>query len=439
MMLGMKTTAHAPNPQVQSARVERDRLARLSTEELRRHQLSRLNRQLNAILPTNHFYSEKLGTQNLQLDSLDDLNELPYTFKSDLAPEGRRKNQPKNLTWSADDYVRFHRTSGTLGRPMVVFDTNDDWQWWISTWQYVLDAAEIGPSDRCILAFSFGPFIGFWSAFDAIAAREAMVIPTGGMSSLGRLDVIQSTHATAMFCTPSYALHLAEVAAENGIVTRDCGIRTIVVAGEPGGSIPSTRSRIEKSWNARVIDHGGASEIGPWGVGDRHGKGLHVIESEFIAEFISVRTGGPAEDGELSELVLTTLGRTGSPVIRYRTGDLVRPRWNTNVDECNFVLLEGGAIGRSDDMLVIRGVNVFPSSIEQILRGFPEIVEFRMTASRKSEMDQLKIEIEDRLSKPERVQKELHVRLGLRIDVECVAVGTLPRSEGKSKRFVDQR
>jgi len=439
MMLFMKTAAHALNPQAQSARAERDRLARLSTEDLRRHQLLRLNRQLHSILPANRFYCEKLGTQSLQLDSLDELAELPYTFKSDLAPDGRRKSLPRNLTWPTDDYVRYHRTSGTLGRPMIVYDTNEDWQWWISTWQYVLDAAEIEPKDRCILAFSFGPFVGFWSAFDAIAARGGMVIPTGGMSSLGRLDVIQSTGATALFCTPSYALHLAEIAAENGIVTRDCGIRTIVVAGEPGGSIPSTRSRIEASWNARVIDHGGASEIGPWGTGDRQGRGLHIVESEFIAEFISVRTGGLAEDNELSELVLTSLGRTGSPVIRYRTGDLVRPRWNTQVDECNFVLLEGGVLGRSDDMLVIRGVNVFPSSIEQILRGFPEIVEFRMTASRKSEMDQLKIEIEDRLSKPDRVQKELHVRLGLRVEVECVEVGSLPRSEGKSKRFVDQR
>ena len=435
----MKTTAPVSSQSAQVARAERERLCRLSTEELRKYQLTRLNRQLQAILPANNFYREKLGAESLKLESLDDLNELPYTFKSDLVSEAKRNSLPKNLTWPAEQYVRYHRTSGTLGRPMVVFDTNDDWQWWLSTWQYVLDAAGTAFSDRCILAFSFGPFIGFWSAFDAIAARGAMVVPTGGMSSLARLDVIQSTKATAMFCTPSYALHLAEIAAENGIVTQDCGIKTVVVAGEPGGSIPSTRSRIEKSWNAKVIDHGGASEIGPWGVGDRQGRGLHIIESEFIAEFISVQTGGPAEDNELSELVLTTLGRTGSPVIRYRTGDLVRPRWNTHVDECNFVLLEGGAIGRSDDMLVIRGVNVFPSSIEQILRGFPEIVEFRMTASRKSEMDQLKIEIEDRLAKPERVQKELHVRLGLRIDVECVAAGTLPRSEGKSKRFVDQR
>ena len=186
---------------------------------------------------------------------------------------------------------------------------------------------------------------------------------------------------------------------------------------------------------ARLIDHAGASEIGPWGVGDRDGRGLYVLETEFIAEFRSLATGGPAEDGEISEMVLTSLGRFGSPIIRYRTGDVVRPRFTSE----GFVLLEGGVLGRADDMLIVRGVNVFPSSVEQILRAFPEVVEYRVTALRQGSLDSLVVEIEDRLSDPDRIARELQLRLGLKVEVRPAPLGSLPRFEGKGKRFHDQR
>ena len=153
---------------------------------------------------------------------------------------------------------------------------------------------------------------------------------------------------------------------------------------------------------------------------------------------MSFETGEPAGEGELSELILTTLGRVGSPVIRYQTGDLVTPVWQSDYEN-NFVLLKGGVLGRTDDMMIIRGVNVFPTSIEQILRGFSEISEYRMTAYKQAEMDQLKIEIEDSLNAPDRIRQELEVRLGFRVDVEVVQANTLPRFEAKGKRFVDQR
>jgi phenylacetate-CoA ligase len=165
---------------------------------------------------------------------------------------------------------------------------------------------------------------------------------------------------------------------------------------------------------------------------------LHIVESEFIAEFLSVESGKPAGEGELAELVLTTLGRAGSPVIRYRTGDLVRPSWNATVAN-RFVFLEGGVLGRADDMMIIRGVNIFPSSLEQILHSFPEVIEYRITATRDGEMDSLGIEVEDRLHEPARIAKELQLRLGLRIAVAAVEIGSLPRFEGKGKRFVDRR
>jgi len=202
--------------------------------------------------------------------------------------------------------------------------------------------------------------------------------------------------------------------------------------------VPAVRQQIEEAWNAIVIDHSGASEIGPWGFGDRTGRGLYILEHEFIAEFRSLATGGPAADGEQAELVITSLGRWGSPVIRYRTGDIVRPRFTPD-GGIKFTQLEGGVLGRADDMLIVRGVNIFPSSIEQIVRAFPEIVEFRATAHKQGTLDALLIEIEDRLNRPERVARELALRLGLKVDVRCVPLGSLPRFEGKGKRFHDER
>jgi phenylacetate-CoA ligase len=321
---------------------------------------------------------------------------------------------------------------------MPVLDTAEDWQWWVETWQFVLDAAEVGPEDRVFLAFSFGPFIGFWSAHDASIARGTLVIPGGGLSTLARLELIRRTKATVLFCTPSYALRLAETAAENQIDPANLDVRRIIVAGEPGGSVPALRRRIESVWNARLIDHSGASEVGPWGYGDQAGRGLYVAETEFIAEFLSLESGGAATDGQPAELVLTSLGRFGSPVIRYRTGDVVRPRFHATGSN-HFVLLEGGVLGRTDDMLIVRGVNVFPSSVEQILRAFPEIVEYRVTIHRENSMDLLAVEVEDRLEQPDRIARELLVRLGLKVDVRCVPLGSLPRFEGKGKRFIDLR
>ena len=274
----------------------------------------------------------------MPLNSLDELSGLPFTHKEELLDPENDAGFAANLTFPLDQYSRFHRTSGTRGRPLIVLDTANDWDWWMETWQYVLDSAALNASDRVVMAFSFGPFIGFWSAFDAAVERGAMIAPTGSLSTVARIELIRSIQATIIFCTPSYALHMAEVAQQNEIDLTSSSVKKIIVAGEPGGSIPSIRQQIESSWAAKVIDHSGASEVGPWGFADANGTGIYVNEAEFAAEFISLATGKPATEGELSELVLTCLGRIGSPVIRYRTGDLVRPQWHTSGD-CNFVLL----------------------------------------------------------------------------------------------------
>jgi phenylacetate-CoA ligase len=472
---------------------ERRRLERLPRPELERHQLSRLNALLDHILPANKFYAVKLAGIRRPVQSLAELRDWPLTTKEELLPEedgsqpsvggqpfvgvqpsgceaaspqakARIPEQAKawaparHLTYPIERYLRFHQTSGTRGQPLVVPDDAEGWRDWVEGWQWVLDAAGLRAGERALLAFSFGPFVGFWSAFDAVLARGGMAIPGGGMSTAARLDLLRRCPVAAVFCTPSYALHMAETAAAQGIDLPGLGVRSIIVAGEPGGSIPATRARIESAWGATLIDHAGATEVGPWGYADAERRGLHVNEANFIAEFLSLDTGQPASEGELAELVLTNLGRPGTPVIRYRTGDLVRPvgvqpsgceastpRTKTGAsapaEACTptFVLLEGGVLGRADDMLIIRGVNVYPSAVEHVLRGFPEIAEFRLTAYRQGQLDELRIEIEDAQGDPQRVAAELLLRLGLRIEVQAVPSGTLPRFEAKARRFVDLR
>jgi phenylacetate-CoA ligase len=401
-------------------------------------QLEKFNRLLADVLAHNDFYQRKLAGCPPQLPSLEQLSALPQTTKEELQPAAGDEPFAANRTYPLDRYVRCHQTSGTRGRPLVVLDTADDWQWWIDAWQYVLDSAGITPSDRVLLAFSFGPFIGFWSAFDALVAREALVIPGGGLGSLARIELIRNAGVTTLLCTPTYALRLTEVAAENNVSLAQLPVEKIIVAGEPGGSVPATRHRIETAWNARVIDHAGATEVGPWGFADAEGRGLHVNESHFIAEFTSLETGQPAREGELAHLCLTTLGRSGAPVIRYRTGDVVRPTWPTSGPN-RFVRLEGGVLGRSDDMLIVRGMNVYPTAIEQILHSFPEVVEYRVTARRRGELDELVVEVEDHLRQPTRIAEELRLKLGLTIEVRAVSAMSLPRFEGKGRRFIDER
>ncbi|HBE70335.1 MAG TPA: CoF synthetase [Planctomycetaceae bacterium] len=400
-------------------------------------QLKWLNLQLQEILPGNAFYREKLGTDSLQLDSLADLSAVPITTKVELveSAEASPDGLSRHHTYPATDYSRMHRTSGTTGRPLMLLDSAQDWSWWSGTWQHVLRAAEVTAADRVFLAFSFGPFVGFWSAHQACVDLGATVIPGGGLTSLARLEFLKSSSASVVCCTPSYALHLAEVAASEGISLTELGIRRIIVAGEAGGSVPAVRQRIEAAWGAKVVDHSGATEIGPWGFGWPDRIGLHVTETSFIAELLPIEG---SEDDTLKQLVLTSIGRFGAPVIRYATGDAVRANLPSD-GPCQFLWLPDGVVGRVDNMVTIRGVNVFPSSIDAIVRQVPEVDEYRVRVFRREHLDELEIyaEADDLICG--KVQKLLAVQLGLRINVAHSPAGSLPRSEGKARRWHDER
>lgn len=416
-----------------------------SEDQLRHWQLTQVNQQLRVILSTNGFYQAKFGRADLQLSHIDDLAQLPSTTKQELVESAAAADDGLSGHHShpRESYSRLHRTSGTTGTPLMILDTLDDWRWWSSTWQHVLQAAELTSQDRVFLAFSFGPFVGFWSAHQACVDRGAMVIPGGGLSSLARLEFMRQSRPTVVCCTPSYALHLAEVAAGEQFSLPDLGVKKIIVAGEAGGSLPAVRTQMEQAWQAEIIDHSGATEIGPWGFGWPSQPGLHVIETSFIAEFLPLSGQSPpdpqstASDSQLAELVLTSLGRYGAPVFRYRTGDIVRR--SAGSGRCRFVWLPNGVVGRADNMLTIRGVNIFPSSIDAIVRDFAQLAEYQVIVTREGVLDQLRVDVEVEPASQHALEKMLTTRLGLRIPVTPVPLGSLPRSELKSRRWVDRR
>jgi len=416
------------------------RMGQFQNQELSDHQLQKLNQLLVFVVQYNEFYKEKLKEIQLPIKSREDLLKLPFTTKAELALD--QKEYPpfgKNHSLDESQYIRYHQTSGTSGRPLKILDTEESWEWWKTCWLEVLKSAGVTNKDRGYFAFSFGPFIGFWAAFGAAKKAGLVVIPGGSQSSKERLHSLIENEATVLFCTPSYALHLAEVAEESGIDLRKTKIRKIITAGEPGGSIPSIRERIEDLWGASLFDHVGMTEMGAYGFSCSEHSGIHINENEFIAEIINPNTLQPAKKGERGELVLTNLGRYGYPLIRYRTGDLVVQSNEACSCGNRFKFLPGGIIGRADDMVIIRGINIFPSSIESIIREFSEVKEFRIVYYTKEEMDQVKVQLEAVGEIVPALSKRLKERLGLRVEVELVETGTLPRFSMKSKRVEDKR
>ena len=411
---------------------------------MERARLDRLNGMLDEVLRTNEFYRRKLeGRVEQRPEGLDELSELPFTTKQELVDD-QLGHPPfgSDLTYRIERYVRVHQTSGTTGRPMYWLDTEASWDWWGECWKAVLEAAGVGPEDRIFFPFSFGPFVGFWSGWEGARKVGALAVSGGGQSTQQRLKSLVDYGATVLVCTPTYALHMAAEARRAGMdLARNSAVRVTVHAGEPGASIASTRQRIEEAWGARCFDHTGATEVGAFGFAcEALAEGVHVNEDEFIAEVVDPESGVPLPDGARGELVLTNLGRVGSPVIRYRTGDLVEPRRGPCACGRDSLVLQGGVLGRVDDMVVVRGVNVFPSAVEGIVRRFPEVEEFRVDVVRTDGMAELKITVEPVAAGApaglgEGVTESIRDNLHIRPVVEVVAPGTLPRFELKARRF----
>ena len=409
-------------------------------------QLHRLREMLTPVLETNAFYRRKLAEAGItdpnDVQTLADYQQLPFTTKEELSiDQVLHPPYGTNLTFPMEQYTSLHRTSGTTGSPLRWLDTAESWDWWGKCWGEVYLGAGVTSADRLMIAFSFGPFIGFWSAYHGAQQFGALIIPNGGMTSEQRIRTILSNDITVLIATPTYALRLAEVAEQDGInLSEESSVRVTIHAGEPGASLPTTKQRIEKRWGARAYDHTGATEVGAWGFMCERQAGIHLNENEFICEVLNPETDNPADEGEL---VITNLGRVGMPVIRYRTGDYVKLK--SVPCECSREnrILEGGVIGRIDNALIIRGLNVYPATLENIILKFSEVQEFAGRAYGTDTLDELEIQIESTNPNPAdtatAVAAAIRDDLGLRVIVKTVPLGTLPRYELKSKRFTDDR
>ena len=375
--------------------------------------------------------------------SLHDLPRLPLITKEALMQDQLAASPyGTNLAKPVSSYVRLHQTSGTTtGQPLRWLDTPTSWDWILRCWQSIYDIVGITANDRFFFPFSFGPFLGFWAAFEGAARRGCLVLPGGGASTIARLKFLQDNHGTILCSTPTYALRMLDVAHEEGIRLNHSSVRMLILAGEPGANIPATRKKIEDGWGARVIDHWGMTEIGPLGI-ECHEQpgGFHLLEEECIAEVLHSETLQPVTPGEEGELVITTLGRVHSPVVRFRTGD--RVRLDPNPCPCGrpWKRCIAGVLGRTDDMINIKGNNFYPSMIEEIVRGFSEIDEFQAVFDNRCPgvmvlRLELRHDVAGKTIKEEVIERFRNV-YQFKPEIELVSPGTLPRSEMKSRRVL---
>lgn len=397
---------------------------------------AKLQSLLRLILASDNFNSRKLKAAGI-LHPVSSLHKLPFTTKAELLAD-RLAFPPfgSALTEPLVNYTRFCQTSGTSsGQPMAWVDTPQSWQAMLECWRMVFREAGLRKGeDRIFTAFAFGPFLGFWTAFEA-AATDYLAVPGGGLSSQARLQTMARYGATTLCCTPTYAVRLGEMigTAEAGVSLADLRIRKLIVAGEPGGNVPGVRQRLENLWNARVFDHHGMTEVGPVSFESEQLPGyLQIIEEAYAAEVIGADDQEVAE-GQYGELVLTTLNRTACPLLRYRTGDWVKKR------RINGRLsLEGGVLGRVDEMVVVRGVNLYPSAVESVVRQFAEVAEFQVVQHKVDAMDEIEVRVELHPGTPDSLQRRIEDRLrdtfAMRVSVR-LATG-LPRFEFKAKRWV---
>ena len=419
-------------------------LETMSRERLRTFQLEKLQALLHEIYGKNRFYTAKFEAAGIvpqDVQSLDDLSCLPMTIRDELV-QAQAEDPPfgTNATYPIARYVRCHSTSGTTGKRLwspVLCVVGD-------LWAMAMTAAGLTAADRVFVPGTFGPFAACWGGFFGAMQIGAMALPAGGMSSEQRLHMMRELSATALCTTPTYALRLAEVACETGVRLSDIPVRALIVAGEPGGHVPATRARMEEVWTAECFDQAGAVGVGKHSFEcEVHPGGVHVIETSYIVEVLDPVTCKPVPPGTPGELVLTNLDNFGFPAIRTRTGDQVK--LNTAPCQCGrtFWRLDGGVLGRIDDAMLIRGVILLPSSLENVIRRFPEVREFAGDVHNRGGIAEMEIRVEVDGGDPDAlviaVADEIRNVFGLRMQVTPVPCGTLPRFDRKARRFTDHR
>ncbi|BCA79766.1 phenylacetate--CoA ligase [Desulfuromonas sp. AOP6] len=427
-----------------------DEFETLPKEAIESLQLKRLKQTIERVYATVPFYRNSFKEANVtpeSIKSLDDLRRLPFTLKSDM-----RDNYPYGLfAVPLDQIVRIHASSGTTGKPTVVGYTRRDIKMWAELMARSFVAAGAHRGDVIHNAYGYGLFTGGLGAHYGAEKLGASVIPMSGGNTRKQIMIMQDFGSTVLTCTPSYSLYLAEAAAEEGVNIQDLKLRVGIFGAEPWTE--EMRREIEAKLNIKAIDIYGLSEIlGPGVAIECHEAqhGLHIWEDHFIPEIINPDTGEVLPDGELGELVITTITKEGIPMIRYRTRDITRliaepcicGRTHRRIARMS---------GRTDDMLIIRGVNVFPSQIESVLVSIEGVEpHYQLIVEREENLDTLEIQVEvneqtfsDEIKVLQdlssRIRHEIKDLLGITCKVRLVEPKTIARSEGKAKRVVDRR
>jgi len=423
-----------------------------SRETLTRLQEARLRAQVEHAYRASPFYRAKLeaaGVRPEQIKTLADLARLPFTTKEEL-----QRDQAEHPPWGTvlavpfEDCLRVHLTSATTGRPLAVLDTREDWYGFYHSYARSLWAFGVRRADMVMAAFSYGPWIGYWSGFYAAQDLGCLVFPAGGLSTDQRIDALRTYPITVLGCTPSYALFLAEQARKKGIdLAREAKLRITWHTGEPGASIPATRARIEAAFGARAFDLPGLTEIAAWGFECDARSGLVHIHEDYCYPEVLDEAGEPVRPGERGELVLTSLYRKAMPLLRYRTRDVVQLADRPCPCGRTLVAVEGGVLARLDDMKKVRGIVVYPRRVEEIVRAHPGVDEFQIVFRRVEGLDDLLVRVDpaptlsavERRGLEQRLAEELRVGLGIRVTVEATEPGALPRWDHKARRVKDER
>lgn len=418
-------------------------------EDLDQLQLERLQSTLFRVATHVPFYRAKFKEMNIDPDgfrSLDDLRRLPFTTKADL-----RDNYPYGLfAVPLREVVRIHSSSGTTGQATVVGYTRNDLKNWSDLTARIMTSAGVTPDDVVQIAFGYGLFTGGFGMHYGAERLGASVIPISSGNTKRQLRIMQDFKTSALVCTPSYALLMADRMADMGININALPLRVGLFGGEPWSE--AMRRELEEKLHIKATDNYGLSEImGPGVAGEcREANGLHINEDHFLVEIIDPESLEPVAPGEVGELVITTLTKEAFPVIRYRTRDLTRLL--PEPCPCGRTLQRMERVfGRTDDMLIIKGVNVFPSQIESVLFEIEGTEpHYQIIVEREGRLDKTTVLIEvvnaifsDQMKKQrefiKQIQKKLQVELGIGVEVKLVEEKTLERFEGKAKRVIDKR
>jgi phenylacetate-CoA ligase len=420
-----------------------------SRDEIKRIQVEKLREVVKRVYENVPFYRKKLlqaGIKPENIQSIEDVRLLPLTTKDDL-----RDNYPYGLfAVPMDEIVRVHASSGTTGKPTVVGYTAQDIESWTELVARIVTCAGVTKSDVVQIAFGYGMFTGAFGLHYGVERVGATVVPASSGNTEKQLLFMRDFGTTVLVSTPSYALYLAEVAQKMGIM-KDLKVRLGLFGGE--GCSEEVRKELEKQWGMVATDNYGLSElIGPGVSGECHLKdGLHINEDHFLVEVLDPKTLEPVKEGENGELVVTTLTKEGLPLLRYRTRDIASVTYEKCA--CGRTTARMSKVsGRTDDMLIIRGVNVFPSQVESVLLDTEGVTpHYQLVVTRRGALDNLevKIEVTEEFSKSadrkrwkslkEDIERKLSVILSLKAHVTLAAPSTLERFQGKARRVVDLR